>query len=307
MRTLLCGLLFLLSAHAVAKDIKPDWKYVEWRLSQAKVDGKFIKAMKDHYESQGFQDVLELNVLLFLKKADYHGPQITDDAVKDVQKFMRENSRALHAAQKKYKVPAATVASLLWMESRYGQNVGRYKVASVFLHLLQSERRDVIAHLKESATRFTSDKITARTSAEIAERAKKKAKWARAELEALAKMFDRNSRMVTNLKGSFSGAFGIPQFLPSSYNHWARSASPGVAPDLTSPDDAIHSVAYYLRDAGWRGARNHVKALMRYNNSRDYANAILKLSARAGVARDVSSISTKMIKKKTKKKNSNPQ
>jgi membrane-bound lytic murein transglycosylase B len=306
MRILLCGLALLFSTHALAKDIRPDWKYVEWRLSQIKVDDKFIKAMKDNYEAQGFEDVLELNVLLFLKKSDYHGPQITDDAVKDVQKFMRENSRALHSAQKKYKVPPAVVASLLWLESRYGQNVGRYKVANVFLHLLQSERRDVIAHLKENATRFTSRKITAKISAEIADRAKKKAKWARSELEALAKMFGRNSRMVTNLKGSFSGAFGIPQFLPSSYNHWARSASPGVAPDLTSPDDAIHSVAYYLRSAGWRGARNHVKALMRYNNSRDYANAILKLSARADTERDVTSVTTKLIKKKSKKKKSLP-
>lgn len=304
MRFLLCCFITAVSAQALAKDIKADWKYVEWRLNQTKVDSKFIKAMKDNYESSSFQDVVDLNVLLFLKKADYHGPQVTEDAVKDVQKFMHENSRALASAKKKYKVPPATVASLLWMESRYGQNVGRFKVGSVFVHLLQSERPEVIAHLKENASRFTSRKITAKMNDEIADRAKKKAKWARSELEALAKMYDRNSRMVTKLKGSFSGAFGMPQFLPSSYNHWARSASPGVTPDLASADDAIHSVAFYLRDAGWRGARNHVKALMRYNNSRDYANAILKLAQRAGAERDVSSVKTQMIKKKPKKSKS---
>ena len=72
----------------------------------------------------------------------------------------------------------------------------------------------------------------------------------------------------------------MPQFIPSSYNHWARSPQKKAVPDLLKAKDAIYSVAYYLRDNGWRRnkSKTHVKALMKYNNSSDYANAILKLA-----------------------------
>jgi len=72
----------------------------------------------------------------------------------------------------------------------------------------------------------------------------------------------------------------MAQFVPSSYVSYAQSPVKGRVPDLEIPEDAIQSVAFYLYKNGWRGNRkkSHIKALMKYNNSHDYAAAILNLA-----------------------------
>ena len=55
-------------------------------------------------------------------------------------------------------------------------------------------------------------------------RLKKKSGWAKAELLALFEMKKKFKVNIFELKGSYAGAFGIPQFLPSSYLRWARAA-----------------------------------------------------------------------------------
>lgn len=265
---------------------KPDWAYVEKRLKKASFKPLFIREMKKLYEPGDFTQVLELNVLLFLRKSDYHGTQVTDSAVEEVKSFMIEHQHVLQKAEADHEVRAAVVASLLWIESRHGQNQGRFHVPSVYLHLLQASRPPVVRHLKAQAPRFADDRgdgaISRKQFREIEKRVKKKADWALEELRALEKAHRWKWTIATRLRGSFSGAFGMPQFLPSSYVRWARSQTPPAAPDLTKAADAIQSVAYYLHDHGWRGnnAGTHVEALMQYNNSRDYAKAILALADR---------------------------
>jgi membrane-bound lytic murein transglycosylase B len=263
----------------VISDPSPDWKFVERKLKAAKFKKSFIKALKAQYEEKAFLDVLELNVLLFLRKSDYHGVQVTDDAVAEVQKFVQDHSQPMGVARKKYGVPGELVASLLWIESRYGKNLGTYHVPSVFLHLIQANRGVVIEYLKSHTARFT-DKITKAERREIAKRTQAKARWAISELKALEKMHLKDPHLLQDLRGSFAGAYGMPQFLPSSYLVWAKSAKKGKSAKLEQPEDAILSVANYLKSNGWRPQKknSHMKALLHYNNSSDYANAILKLA-----------------------------
>jgi hypothetical protein len=263
---------------------KPDWKYVEKRLKQNGFKKPFISALKDSYEPAELKDVLELNVLLFLKKTDYHGVQITDEAVKKIQEFVVQNDSALHNAESAHGVPPSIVASLMWIESRYGKNLGRFNVASVYADLVQADRPEVVKYLQKDGAHRFAKKISKSEIKKIAERAKKKAKWAIGELKALQKI-NAKGQPALEFRGSFAGAFGMPQFLPSSYARWAKAAGTRKekAPDLTLPEDAIQSVAFYLKDNGWRKkrAKTHMRALMNYNNSKDYANAILELASRA--------------------------
>ena len=259
---------------------EPDWKYVEARLQKAGFQRSFISALKPLYEPGHFQQVLELNLLLYLKRADYHGTQVTGDATENVRAFMKKNRDALLKAEKDHGVPGNVIASLLWMESRHGENLGRFHVPSVYLHLVQADRPPIVKLLQKNAKKFRR-KITAKIRADIKKRTKKKSAWALGELKSLQKMYRRDKSLVGNLRGSFSGAFGMAQFLPSSYMHWARAFNKAKTPDLLRPEDAIYSVAFYLKDNGWRRAKKtHKKALLRYNNSHDYANAILKLAGK---------------------------
>lgn len=284
---LLVSFSILFSAPAEAKgrakrsrphEAHADWQYVEKRLKKEGFKKSFIQTLKKNYETNHFAQTIELNLLLFLKKTDYHGVQINARAADDVQNFMAKNTEVLQKAQNDHGVHASVIASLMWMESRYGQNLGRFHVPSVYAHLLQVERPSVIKHLHRRAGVFTK-KLYQKTFVEITKRTKRKADWALEELRALQAMQDRDKETLKNLRGSFAGAFGMPQFIPSSYVHWARPYKGKVA-HLNEAHDAIYSVGFYLKDNGWKQqvADSHVKALLKYNNSYDYANAILKLA-----------------------------
>jgi len=261
---------------------KADWKFVEKRLQKSGFKPDFVKNLKAFYDPDQFAEVLELNTLLFLKKTDYHGVQVTPEAATTVRGFVELNHEALEGAEKTFGVPKEIVASLLWMESRQGKNTGQFHVASVFLDLLQADRPGTVLYLQHAGTRFT-DKVTAQNRKDIASRAKKRVQWALGELKAIQKMRKDNPNVVRELRGSFAGAFGMPQFEPSSYVAYAKAYKNGEVADLGRTDDAIQSVANYLRLNGWKKnkPKSYVLALMHYNNSHDYANAILKLAGQA--------------------------
>ncbi len=293
-------LIWLWSALATAGALdvpSPDWPYVEKKLQKARLSKKFIYDMKQIYRANDFMKVMELNTLLFLRATDYHGPQVSGDAVAEVRTFLEKNKSAFDQVEKSTGVSREAISSLLYIETRHGGNKGSFHVASVFLHLVQADRPSVIRYLKARLPHYTNH-YDNKTQAKISKRAKTKADWALAELKALAQMFKRDAHLVKGLKGSFSGAFGMAQFIPSSYTSLARPLKKGQVADLSKPGDAIASVAHYLQVSGWKRTqkRSHKRALMRYNNSEDYAKAILSLAGRASAKRDTAS-----VKKKKKK------
>lgn len=274
---------------AAAAESKPvpagQWATVEERLKQNKFEPSFIELMRETYEPDSFKDVVELNVNLFLRKVDHHAVQVTDEAVENVKAFSLENAPVFTKMEETRGVPGPIVASLLWIESRYGKVKGRFHVLSVFAHLVQADRPDVVEHLQGAgAKRFTTAKVNKKSLTKIRERATKKSKWAISELKKMQQMAKRDHEMTKSLRGSFAGAFGIPQFLPSAYLRWAKAERDSETPDLNRVGDAIHSVAFYLRENGWntRRKKTHIRALMNYNASEDYANAILRLARRSG-------------------------
>lgn len=256
-----------------------DWSYVEKRLKKAGLDKNYIAALKSNYVHKDLQTVIKLNVLLFLKTSDYHAVQVTGTGAESIGAFLSAHKATFDKTEKDFGVSRHVIASLLWMETRHGQNYGNFHVPSAFIHLLQSDRKDVINFLQDKATDFNS-KVTKKQRKEITKRTKRKADWALSELKALQTLYKKDPNKLSSLFGSFSGAFGMPQFLPSSYKTWAKTTRKKAAPDLFTADDAIYSVGFYLKEHGWKQkkTKTHVKALMRYNNSRDYAEAILRLS-----------------------------
>lgn len=282
MRVFVIALIFCFPLISFAKAEPraiPDWKYVEKRLRKEKFSSSFIKEMKKIYEPKHFEEVARLNVLLFLKKADYHGVQISEQAAEEVRIFSRENEKALKAATKAHKVPSNVIASLIWLESRHGKNLGNFHVPSVYLHLLQVKRKPVLRYLTTQTYRFT-ERLTGKQRKEIPIRAERKIQFALGELKALEKVHKWKWKLGADFRGSFAGAFGMPQFIPSSYVRYARAMKPAAQPNLMRADDSIMSVAHYLKVHGWKSnsPEARVNALMKYNNSRDYANAILNLA-----------------------------
>lgn len=89
-------------------------------------------------------------------------------------------------------------------------------------------------------------------------------------------MTQANGADPFTVKGSTAGAFGIPQFIPSSYHAFAVDGNGDRRVDLFNNADAIVSVGNYLKKNGWGGTEAAKrKAVYAYNHDEGYVNAVM--------------------------------
>lgn len=140
-------------------------------------------------------------------------------------RFWQAHEQVLRAAEDKYGVPAEIIAAIIGVETIYGRNTGNFSTLSALTTLAFD--------YPPRAALF------------------------RGELEALLLLAREQGRNVLDYRGSYAGALGLPQFLPSSVRMFARDGDgDGFIDLLYSPQDAIASVANFLADHGWqRGGR----------------------------------------------------
>lgn len=151
---------------------------------------------------------------------DYRDLLITPKRVQAGKDFIHSYPFAFNEAQRKYHVPSNIIASIIGVETFYGKNTGKYRVL------------DALSTLSFGYP--------------------KRAAFFESELAKYLILCKKNQWPVEKLKGSYAGAFGFSQFMPSSYLNFAVSAYPGAQPDLYNPNDAILSVAHYLEKNGWQ-------------------------------------------------------
>jgi membrane-bound lytic murein transglycosylase B len=142
-------------------------------------------------------------------------------------KFWNENAEALSRAESLYGVPAEIIVGIIGVETVYGRNTGRFRVLDAITTLAFS--------YPEAPQR------------------RERMEFFRGELEATL-LFARQAGIdPLSLKGSFAGALGMPQFMPSSLMKYAVDFDGSGKIDLqTSPTDAIGSVAAFLAGHGWQ-------------------------------------------------------
>lgn len=144
------------------------------------------------------------------------------------QRFWREHSAALARAEQRYGVPAALIVGVIGVETFYGQHMGRHRV----LDALTTLALDFPASHPRAATRQA---------------------FFRQELGELLRLSQQHGLNLQTLRGSYAGAMGWPQFMPSSWAKYAVDFDGDGRIDLVnSPQDAIGSVAHYFRAFGWQ-------------------------------------------------------
>lgn len=272
----------------------PDVAYLKKKLKEKKFSKRFIDSILSTYEPDSFASAVRLNMLGFLNPPQ-HRVLVTDEGLQKAEEFIDKNKKAFSRVERRDHVPATVIASLLWIETKHGQITGRFHVLSAFAHLVQVTRPDVVKELTDLAIEVekSKDRPTDKLAKMMRNRTKRKANWAMDQLKALEKLYKKDKKMAEELKGSFAGAFGIPQFIPSSYWTYAKPLKMGKVADLYNPDDAISSVGNYLKKEGWHPKirKRQLKSLMHYNNSQDYAEAILELSDKIIQSRESASAS----------------
>ncbi|HRS02484.1 MAG TPA: lytic murein transglycosylase [Bacteroidota bacterium] len=200
-----------------------------------------------------------------------------------ITKFVHENYEIFDRMEQRFSIPKIIVASLLWVETKFGNYLGNHYIANVYFNqALVDEPQFIDYNFKRLKNKYNLDK---EESAELKKllivRSKSKANMALNELVTLYHLQNKLPYRTTEIKGSYAGAFGISQFLPSSYAKWAIDGNDDGKIDLYNIDDAIFSAANYLSKHGW-GPDLHTqrKAVYAYNHSTAYVNTIFYLSER---------------------------
>lgn len=187
--------------------------------------------------------------------ADYRKIFLTDDRVKKGVQFWQEHAATLARAELEYGVPASMIVAIIGVETRYGRNMGSYRVIDALATL---------AFDYPPRSEFFSK-----------------------ELQNFIQLTQEQKQDPLALKGSYAGAMGYGQFMPSSFRAYAVDFDGDSVADIwANPVDAIGSVANYFARHGWT-ANQPVTTRVSVTNSFDESllNTTLKPDTTVGAAR----------------------
>lgn len=146
---------------------------------------------------------------------------VTPQRVAAGVEFWRDHAAELARAQSEFGVNAEIIVAIIGVETFFGRNTGRYRVMDAL---------STLAFNYPPRSRFF-----------------------RSELENFLLLARDQHVNPLSLNGSYAGAMGLPQFMPSSYRHYAVDFDRDGHTDIwKDPADAIGSVARYLGAHGWR-------------------------------------------------------
>lgn len=152
---------------------------------------------------------------------EYRPIFITDKRIAQGVDFWQKNQAALEKAEADYGVPAQFIVAIIGVETFYGGNTGSYRV----MDALSTLAFDYPA----------------------------RAPFFRKELREFLMLTREEQVDPLSLKGSYAGAMGLPQFMPSSFRAYAVDFDgDGHINIWNNPTDAIGSVASYFQRHGWQ-------------------------------------------------------
>jgi membrane-bound lytic murein transglycosylase B len=152
---------------------------------------------------------------------EYRKIFLGQDRIDQGVEFWRDNAETLKDVAETYGVDASVVVAIIGVETRYGRHMGTYRVI-------------------DALTTLGFDYPP-------------RANFFRGQLEQLFLLAREQGQDPLTLKGSYAGAMGFGQFIPSSYRHYARDHDgDGFADIWNNPRDAIASVANYFKAHGWQ-------------------------------------------------------
>ncbi len=150
---------------------------------------------------------------------DYIAALADDERVADGKKAMAEQARALTLAQEKFGVSKFAIAAIWGVESNFGDKTGKWPLVQSLTTLACSPSR--------------------------------RPSFFRGELMATLKIVDRGDIPLEKLRGSWAGAFGQTQFMPSTFLRLAVDLDGSGKDIIDNAAAALGSTANYLRKSGW--------------------------------------------------------
>ncbi len=170
--------------------------------------------------TQSVLDAMEGAAERRLKWHEYRAIFLTQQRIEEGVEFIDAHADALARAESTYGVPAEIITAIIGVETYYGRHKGQHRV-------LDSLATLAFHHPARGA-------------------------FFRGELAAFLRIAYEQQVDPTELRGSYAGAMGYPQFIPTSYQAYAVDFDDDGRRDLwENPVDAIGSVANYFAEHGW--------------------------------------------------------
>jgi membrane-bound lytic murein transglycosylase B len=169
---------------------------------------------------------------------------LTKRSIERGRNIMATYRDVLRNAEKDYGVDKEIIVAILRVETNFGSATGVYPVLNSLATMAVIENR--------------------------------RSEWARGELVELLALCREQNRDPFSIRGSWAGAFGISQFIPSSYVKFAVDGNSDGRIDLFTMSDAVASVANYLRSHGWGKGKpeENRQAVYAYNHCDSYVKAV---------------------------------
>jgi membrane-bound lytic murein transglycosylase B len=146
--------------------------------------------------------------------------KVNEHRITEGKKYLKKYKTAFKIAQEKYGVPKEYIAAIIGVESAFGRNVGKHPVFDTLATLgIKKNRRQ---------------------------------RFFKQELEKFLVLVRQNSLNPKSIKGSYTGAIGLGQFMPSNYAYYGVDMNHDGKVSLQNPVDAIGSIANYLKKNGWK-------------------------------------------------------
>jgi membrane-bound lytic murein transglycosylase B len=178
---------------------------------------------------------------------------VSDKRIKDGRAAMAEHKELLGKIGKEYHVAPKYIVALWGIETNYGRNTGGYSTISALATLAYDGRRS---------------------------------EFFRSELLKVLRIEQEDNFPASEIKGSWAGALGQCQFMPSSFLRYAVDYNKDGKRDIwNTQGDVFASIANYLHESGWDNSaslEDKHKVLMKWNRSRYFVTAVTQIAARLG-------------------------
>ncbi len=151
---------------------------------------------------------------------EYHARFLTEERISEGADFYQEHRDALERVAKERGIPPEYLVAIIGVETKYGRMTGRYRVLDALMSLAFDYPP--------------------------------RAEYFRGELEQFLLLVAEERIDPLTVTGSYAGAMGVPQFMPSSYRLYAVDGNSDGRRDLWNDwDDVLSSVANYFSANGW--------------------------------------------------------
>ena len=256
-------------------EIPPVYQPLLSRLSREGFEFNFLSKIFIDPRAEIIPERMTLS-LVSRETTELYQPFLTPESISLARTFLRRNRKLLKNMENKFHVEMEVVVAILLVESRFGENIGKHRVIPTLASMAVMDTPDNLQSnfliLKEIEPELTYEWVE--------NRAKRRANWAYHELKCFL-MITRDDKVdPLEVKGSYAGALGMPQFIPSSYVAFAHSQK-GFENWLSSKEEAILSIGNYLTLHGWKkkiSVEKKRKVLWYYNHSKPYIDTILKVA-----------------------------